>query len=271
LEEELYLDVSKVEYRRNAMLSSLKDCLMAVLKEHEGSSRRSRSFKGRYIHPAVREARELLSQMDDEDRREEISMFQRGIIKRRQSGLNSTPLNFLESEEHTLRLEFVAFKRDHEGPHGRSPYQTPRLICPALIQSLRIYHDGGLSVDSKHAFDPQSRSSSPTIGSIRGRDSAYSSTRSSNLSFLEQQFVDALSPSATSNRSSSFFPPLSSKIDKSNRRRSVASHPDFDLSLSPPQKKRENLRFSPKFWWGDWESEDEDEFYREALRYDLKW
>lgn len=163
----------------------------------------------------------------------------------------------------------------------------PRVACPALIRSLRVYHDGGLFVDSKHAFAQESRPSSPTrsrhrLSSIHPqavscRFSTFSTlnatnNRNSSMSLLDKQFLEALQPSlqAAAARRHSLTP---SEILR-NKRHSVATVPDLEPTLSRQSTRRDSACIQKsagrKFWWGDWEAEDEDEFYREALRYDLK-
>src|SRR5207248_11355926 len=92
----------------------------------------------------------------------------------------------------------------------------PKPDCPSLIRSLRIYHDGLLSVDSRHAFKSlpsrnlsvvrcQARNKRNNRDSlhppanhlhrITTNQSSQASGRnpvSNGLSFLEKQFLEAL-------------------------------------------------------------------------------
>ncbi|KAF3940668.1 hypothetical protein ABW19_dt0208540 [Dactylella cylindrospora] len=326
---QLNLSPEKIDDRWAAMREAMRGSLMALVEASYKSHRRSG-----IMHPAIQEAREILREMDLDDDEDGV----------RTTGHSHKPFSkqlpkqsfVLDIEEYTLRSEFMAFRRDTPGPNGRCSAPTPRPVCPSLILSLRIYHDGLLSVDSKHAFQP-GNSRPPTSNKLpQQRDSlqqqmrnkrfpSHLESRGSSISFLEKQFLEAMQIMPIRYRA-----PVEHDIELS---RLLDSYdPDYDASLSSEKGDAISISVSPKSrsgsivstssiqhpphapvefprkeaalpareyipfairrlsgaesdksdvstigkvtrknsqftWKGDWETENEDEFYREALKY----
>jgi len=326
LVDQLNLSPEKIDARWSAMREAMKESLAALVQASSKSHRRN---NGGIMHPAVMEARDILHEMRLDD--QETEARKSGPAHKPLAKLLAKQTFFLDVEEYTLRSEFMAFRRDTPGPNGRCSSPTPRPVCPSLILSLRIYHDGLLSVDSKHAFQPLSR---PPSSNKRQRDSLQQQLRNkrfpsnieaqgSSMSFLERQFLDAMQI-----RPSRYRAPIEHDIELSRLLDSY--NPDYDASLRDSQKgdaisvsispksrsgsivsnvsfqhpaqvpiefprkevpvareyitlrrasgtgsdkseastigkvTRKNTQFT---WKGDWETEDEEEFYREALKY----
>ncbi|KAF3925339.1 hypothetical protein ABW20_dc0109180 [Dactylellina cionopaga] len=326
LVNQLNLSPERIHDRWAAVRDAMKESLSALVEATSKSNRR----KNVILHPAVLEAKEILHEMRLDDP---------------QPGINVKPGNhspkpltrrlakqcFLDVEEYTLRSEFMAFRRDTPGPSGRSTALTPRPVCPSSILSLRVYHDGLLSVDSKHAFQPGApRTPLPNTLS-KPRDSlqyqlrnkrfpSHLEARNSSVSFLERQFAEAMhimpiryrdpvehdhelsrlldsydpdydgrfdnekadaisvsvSPKSRAGSISSiqYYPPSPAEFPSKEasivREHYIQTRPpsgagsDVSEVSTIGKVTRKNSRFA---WKGDWETENEDEFYREALKY----
>ncbi|KAK6540240.1 hypothetical protein TWF694_009055 [Orbilia ellipsospora] len=327
LTNQLNLSPERINDRWSAVREAMKESLGALVE----ASSKVKGRKNVMLHPAVLEAKEILHEMQLDDQENGIA-----VITVKNGSHSPKPLAkrlakqcFLDVEEHTLRSEFMAFRRDTPGPNGRCTISTPRPVCPSSILSLRVYHDGLLSVDSRHAFQPGPPRTPISHIISQSRDSLQYQLRNkrfpspleardSSVSFLERQFAEAMHIMPIRYRA-----PIEHDIELS---RLLDSYdPDYDgftdekadvisVSVSPksragsvsslqypppspvefPTKEyslvRENLYSRPvsgtgsdvsevstigkvtrknsQFTWkGDWETENEDEFYREALKY----
>jgi len=281
--DELNLTPQKIERRRASLRDAMVESLTTLVIEHTSDKMAKGYTKGscgKYVHPAVKEAKTLLREMAEEDEQAQMDII-RGMTTREteaySASMTSIAANsltfFLDVEEYVLRSEFTAFKKDSVGPNGRGLYDPslPKPAVPALIRYLRVYHDGLLSVDSKQAYSAPSPTPTKTTRRHSRRLSSTASCQSSNMSYLEKQFLEALQILPQQSAST---PALSQMSGNEQRRGSVAS--TYSVYAQYVEKEKENeLRRQRtreirerKFWDGDWDHEDE--FYREALRYDLR-
>ncbi|KAK6346096.1 hypothetical protein TWF730_010427 [Orbilia blumenaviensis] len=323
LVNQLNLTPEKINDRWASVREAMKESLGALVEASLKSNRR----KNAMLHPAVLEAKEILHEMRVDDSDTGVSV--------KTGGHSPKPLarrlgkqGFLDVEEYTLRSEFMAFRRDTPGPNGRSTAPTPRPVCPSSILSLRVYHDGLLSVDSRHAFQPgppRTPVSKLQRDSIQNqlRNKRFPSnleSRGSSISFLERQFAEAMhimpiryrdpvehdlelsrlldsyDPDYDGRFYSEKSDAISVSVSPKSRAGSVVSiqYPPASPAEFPGKESsvvREQILYSRPVsgagseasevstigkvtrknsqytWKGDWETEDEDEFYREALKY----
>ncbi|KAJ6263714.1 hypothetical protein Dda_2284 [Drechslerella dactyloides] len=325
LVNQLNLSPEKINDRWGSVREAMKEALGALVEASSKAHRR----KNVITHPAILEAREILHEMQLDD-------TQNGV----KSGSHSPkPLTkrlakqcFLDVEEYTLRSEFMAFRRDTPGPNGRCSAPTPRPVCPTSILSLRIYHDGLLSVDSKHAFQgpPRTPNSQRMCQpkdylqyQLRNRRfPGHMEARDSASSFLERQFAEAMhimpiryrahvEPDLELSRLlDSYDPDYDGSIDSEKAdavsisispksragsmisvQQAAPSPTEFPSKEAPSSVVREQFLYTRRLsgagsdvsevstigkvtrknsqftWRGDWETENEEEFYREALKY----
>ncbi|EPS45425.1 hypothetical protein H072_617 [Dactylellina haptotyla CBS 200.50] len=329
LVNQLNLSSDRINDRWSSVRDAMKESLGALVEASLKLNRR----KNVILHPAVLEAREILHEMRLDDQENGTNV----VVNVKNGSHSPKPLAkrlakqcFLDVEEHTLRSEFMAFRRDTPGPNGRCAVPTPRPVCPSSILSLRVYHDGLLSVDSRHAFQPGA-ARTPTSKLSQPRDSLQAQLRNkrfpspleardSSVSYLERQFAEAMhimpiryrphiEPDLELSRLLDSYDPdydgsfsdekadaISVSVSPKSRAGSVSS-----LQYAPPSPlefpgkesalvrehyiytrprsgagsdvsevstigkvTRKNSQFT---WKGDWETENEDEFYREALKY----
>jgi len=327
---QLNLSPERINDRWASVKEAMKESLGALVEASLKSNRR----KNVILHPAVLEAKEILLEMRLDDQMNGVSVVTSTKNVSHSPKLSTKRLakeRFLDVEEYTLRTEFMAFRRDTPGPNGRCTVPTPRPVCPSSILSLRVYHDGLLSVDSRHAFQPGPPRTTLTHKLSQPRDSlqhqlrnkrfpSHLEGRDSAVSYLERQFAEAMhimpiryrdpiehdielsrlldsydpdydgsfgnektdaisvsvSPKSRAGSISSlqYYPPSPAEFPTKEasliREHQLCTRPmsgagsDVSEVSTIGKVTRKNSQYT---WTGDWETENEDEFYREALKY----